>query len=295
MNEIYIKDDFDLEKIRTSGQCFRVRKLDRNQGDDPQTYSLIFRDHYLELHKSNYIKETSELGQRYQISCSESEWDSIWSNYFDLQTNYADIRKEHYKDNDFTDICMNFGTGLRILRQDPWEMLITFIISQRRSMPAIASAVDKICNMFGDTITTRDTISSIETTYKLFPTPEQLANAKTAEIAKAGVGYRVEYIKCAAEMVSSGELDLVKLGILDDDKLYSELCRVKGVGTKVANCVMLFGYHRVGRAPVDVWIERVINQDFNGVNPFPKYGDVAGIIQQYFFYYKTQTRNNKRM
>lgn len=287
MNTIAIEDDFDLEKIRTSGQCFRVKTTDMQRRDCP-VYSFIYKDSYLEIQESNNIKNDKK-GKKYNVSCSIKEWENIWFHYFDLETDYENIRKEFKNDNNFTDTCMDFGKGLRILNQDPWEMLITFIISQRRSMPAIASSVEKMCNTLGNKHTCKETITGRAVECFKFPTPEQIYDADIKHISDCGVGYRDEYIKCAAEMVISGYLNLDKIKSCSDEELFNELCRVKGVGTKVANCIMLFGYHRCGRAPVDVWIDRVIKQDFKGENPFPKYGDVAGIIQQYFFYYKTQT------
>lgn len=288
MNTITIKDDFDLEKIRTSGQCFRVKRIDIQDADCP-VYSFIYKDSNLEIQESNNIKNDKKA-KHFNISCSIKEWENVWHNYFDIETDYENIRKEFKDDNNFTDTCMDFGKGLRILNQDPWEMLITFIISQRRSMPAIASSVEKLCNTLGSRIECKGAISDNTVEFFKFPTPEQIYNADIKQISDCGVGYRDEYIKCAAEMVISGDLNLDAIDKCSDEELFNQLCRVKGVGTKVANCIMLFGYHRCGRAPVDVWIDRVIKQDFNGENPFPKYGDVAGIIQQYFFYYKTRTR-----
>ena len=104
-------------------------------------------------------------------------------------------------------------------------------------------------------------------------------------MSECGLGYRVEYVLNAVEQALNGCLDTSKLEAMSDEELFLELKKIKGVGDKVANCVMLFAYHRIGRAPVDTWILKVINEQYGGVNPFDKYGDIAGVMQQYVFYY----------
>lgn len=288
--KIEIKDDFDLDKIMVSGQCFRMKKLDEN-GTEP-VFLSISNDNILLI---SQIDKTTYLS-----SCTENEWKKIWSTYFDLSRNYQKIRDVSKGEHKFVDECMDYGRGLRILKQDPWEMLITFIISQRKSMPAIATSVEKLCKSFGDKVSLKSVATSfngkVERNKDLpdfiwaFPTPEQLCKASMLDIQKCGVGYRAEYIKEAAQAVQSGSLDLQACNKLDDESLFEELCKVKGIGKKVANCIMLFGFGRVSRAPIDVWIERVIKEDFGGKNPFDDFADVAGIIQQYLFFFKTQTK-----
>jgi N-glycosylase/DNA lyase len=109
-----------------------------------------------------------------------------------------------------------------------------------------------------------------------------LANAK--ELDTCGLGYRLPYVLGAAKDVASGLLDLKELYSYDDEELFNELKKVKGVGDKVANCICLFAYHRIARAPKDVWINRVIEEEYSGIDPFPKYDKYAGIMQQYMFY-----------
>ena len=104
-------------------------------------------------------------------------------------------------------------------------------------------------------------------------------------LSECGLGYRVDYVLSAVECALNGSLEFSKLEELDDESLFLELKKIKGVGDKVANCVMLFAYHRIGRAPVDTWILKVINEQYGGVNPFDRYGNVAGVMQQYVFYY----------
>ena len=268
---IKIEDDFDLEKIMYSGQVFTLKK--EESGKEEPLYSVFSGNHFLK------IRETSS--ETYEVSCSREEFDSFWANYFDLNRNYSKLRASLFGKNDFLDESLKFGKGLRILRQDPWEMIVTFIISQRRSMAAIRCAVAKIVKMFGDE---RDD-------FVHFPSPETLARASSADVRACGVGYRAEYIIDAAQKVLSGEISISECEKLSDEDLFLKLCEIKGVGEKVANCIMLFGFGRTSRAPVDVWIKRVIDEAFNGKNPFPDYGDVAGIVQQYMFYWKTQHKH----
>ncbi len=269
---IQIKDDFDLEKIRCSGQIFRMTKEETPCGES--VYSVISKNRLLKIQK----KPSKKMSDTFEVSCSKSEFYEVWADFFDLSRNYVELRSRLSGQNDFIDDAFDFGCGLRILRQDPWEMIVTFIISQRRSMPAIATATNKICEMFGEE---REGFFS-------FPEPQKLAEATVADLRKCGVGYRAEYIIDAAQRVASGQLKLEECEKCSDDELFDKLCEIKGVGEKVANCIMLFGFARTSRAPVDVWIKRVIDEEFGGVNPFLNLGEDAGIVQQYMFYWKTQ-------
>lgn len=255
--------DFDLQKIMKSGQVFRMTK-------EGEAYQIISSDKLLRL------------------SSIEDVPDGYWHNYFDLERDYAAIRNAACGKYPFIDECMQFGEGLRILRQDPWEMVITFIISQRRSMTSIATCVERLCQKFGTKLSVE--VNGEPVNYHAFPTPEQLCEASEAAIQSCGVGYRASYIKDAAAKIASGEINLSRCQTWTDAELKNELLSIKGVGEKVANCIMLFGFARTSCAPIDVWIDRVIKNDLEGHNPFPEYGDVAGIIQQYLFFYKTQTK-----
>ena len=261
---IEIKDDLDLEKIKESGQAFRISK------DDKGVFRFITGGDVLYISKAG--KDACE------ISCSKDKWDSLWHDYFDLDRNYSGLRDELRGKNRFIDECMEYGKGIRILRQDPFEMLITFIISQRKNIPAISASVEKLCESFGKRI------SSEGEDVFLFPTPEALARATDDELKACSLGYRAPYVACAARMVSDGELDLEALYTMSDEEVFDRLIKVYGVGKKVANCICLFAYARVGMVPVDVWIGRAIDERFGGESPFESFGEYAGIIQQYVFY-----------
>lgn len=265
--KITINDDFDLDKIISSGQCFRPCAI----SESPKIYRFIYRQHVL------YI--TNEDQNIYDVSCNMNEWNEIWSVYFDLKRDYEGIRNDIPCDDTYMYESSIDGKGIRILKQDKWEMLISFIISQRKSIPAIRSCIEKLCLKYGSKISTKK-----EDVY-LFPTAEQMINADENELALCGLGYRIGYILDAVKKVYYKEIDLDRIEKLSDDDLFSELTSIKGVGKKVANCIMLFAYNRTARAPVDVWIARVIDEFYNGNDPFVAYGENAGIMQQYVFYH----------
>ena len=263
--EIHISDLFDLQKITDSGQCFRVTPLADG------TYRFITGAQVL------YIRKTSE--ETYRVSCNPDAWEHVWSPYFDLSRNYRNIRKAIPAEDAFLDLAARTGAGIRILRQDPWEMLITFIISQRKSIPAIRSVVEMLSQRYGTKIQT-----PTETLYA-FPSALQMKDACLEDYIACKAGYRAPYLCDAVQRVLSGSLDLEGIASLPDGELIAALEGVRGVGVKVASCVALFAYGRTACAPVDTWIRKIIRQEYQGQNPFDRYGDAAGIIQQYFFYY----------
>ena len=259
--KIVIDDDFDLYKIAYSGQCFRVRQTDDN------AFRFVTKNHCVTI----CGKDTD-----YDVSCTADEWNLIWRHYFDLDTDYRKIR-DSIPDNDcYLKNAVEIGRGIRILRQDSFEMLISFIISQRKSIPAIKSSVEALCQKYGEPIDDEGLYT--------FPTPESLAKTSESELAQCSLGYRVPYVMQAAQRVSSGVARLDKLSALSDDELIDELKSFYGVGNKVANCVALFSYHRTSLAPVDTWIQKVIDTEYGGINPFESYGQYAGVMQQYMFY-----------
>ena len=279
--EIKISDDFDLKKIVDSGQCFRPKEIEAG------VFRFIVGENILHISKRDE--------KIFEIDCSAETWKRVWKNYFDLETNYADIRRDiknfaagkPYEKNllDATE----YGKGIRILRQEPFEMLISFIISQRKNIPSIRSSVEKICAKFGrrkKSIRNEELGIRNEEDICLFPRVEEMADATIDDLTGLGLAYRKAYVKEAVEKVLSGAIDFKELETFSDNDLVEEFKLITGVGDKIANCVALFAYHRVDRAPVDVWIKRAIDEDFNGENIFSKFGKNAGILQQYIFYHK---------
>jgi len=256
--------DFDIRKIADSGQCFRLNEKDGY-------YFNVAGDKTLRIYGN-------------KLDCTKKEYNAFWKAYFDLESDYSSYRESIPESDSFLSAAADFGTGIRILRQDPWEMLITFIISQRKNIPAIKACVEKICSLFGDEIGE----DAGETIYA-FPTVSQLAAADEKDLCTCSLGYRLPYIISAARMVDDGKLDLKMLYNYDNAALLDALMDVKGVGIKVANCIALFAYHRIDSFPIDVWIQRVLDQYYKDGFPFELYKGFEGIMQQYMFYY---IRNN---
>lgn len=268
-----IKDDFDLEKIARSGQCFRVRHL----GDG--IWRFVTREHVL------YIKEAEN--RRFSVSCTSKEWNRVWSRYFDFGRSYAEIVKRAAGLHPFIDEAMDFSRGLRVLRQDPWETLVSFIISQRKTIPAIMKSVEAMAGRYG---------TPVETEYEtlcLFPSVEALVLASAEDLAACGLGYRTPYVMDAVQKVASGKPDLNELEKNSDDELLSALMTIRGVGIKVARCTALFGYGRMASVPIDVWISRAI-EECGGESPFGLFGEDAGIIQQYVFNYMIHGKDRNK-
>lgn len=258
---MFVSDkDFDIKKIAESGQCFRMNEIEKGQ--------------WLCL-AMNKVLLVSPVCGGYSFSCEEWEYEAFWRDYFDLETDYSAFRNAIDPADEYLVSAAKAGYGIRILRQDPWEMLITFIISQRKNIPAIKASVEAISAKYGE---------DLGFGIHAFPSPEALAWATESELRDCSLGYRVPYIMAAAQMVASSEIDLNALASLDDAGLLDALQTVHGVGPKVANCVSLFGYHRIGAFPIDVWIRRVLDEHYGGSFPLERYEGFAGVLQQYMFY-----------
>ena len=277
MATVAIEDDFDLQKIADSGQCFRPKEVEPG----------VFR--FITLNNVVYIKKVEE--GYYDVTCGVGEWDTVWTTYFDLHTEYAPIREEFYQSaagkpyEEFLTTALEFSKGIRILRQDPFETLISFIISQRKNIPAIRSAVEQICEKFGKPIiTTHGEVPA-------FPKVDELSEASAYDLSKMSLGYRSAYVWDALAKIRNMDVSLEDLyNEENDETLLESLKKINGVGDKVSACVALYAYHRLECVPVDVWIMRAILEDFAGENVFSKFREHAGLLQQYVFYYKRNGR-----
>ncbi len=256
--------DFNIRKIAESGQCFRL-----NQNPDGG-YTLIAKGRIL---------RALDTPEGSALDCPQEDFDLIWRHYFDLERDYASIRAAVDPDDVFLRSACDYGRGIRMLRQDPWETLVSFIISQRKNIPAIKACVEALCSRYGEPL------GNENDNRFAFPSAERLAALDEGHFIACSLGYRAKYVLAAARMVASGTLDLFAANQLDDNGLMEALLRVPGVGEKVANCVMLFGYHRLGRFPRDVWINRAEENEYGGSFPVSRYPDTAGVLQQYIFYY----------
>ena len=219
---VQIRDDFDPDKILESGQCFRPRKQAEGWYRFVSGRQLL----YLRPLRSG----------TYTVRCEPGAWDTFWHGYFDLGRSYAALRGKLDSRDDFLQRAMEYGRGIRVLRQDEWEMLVSFIISQRKSIPAIRRAVELLSERFGERLG-----SDGEGPVYAFPTAEALCCAGEQALQECGLGYRTRYVLHAAQQAAEGTLNLKKLASLPDEALFARLMELDGVGKKVANCVCLFG------------------------------------------------------
>lgn len=261
-------EDFDLRKIAESGQTFRMNEKEKG------VWEVIAGDRYLIAEEKSY---GAELG------CDENDYYSFWEKYFDMTTDYAKIRAMVDEDDLFLKKAAEIGKGIRILRQDPFEMLITFIISQRKNIPAIKSCVEKICDLAGKKIA--------GTEKKAFPTAEEISRLTMEDLQACSLGYRAGYIYETSRTFASGECSIESLSELDDKKLLERLMELKGVGIKVASCAMLFGFYRTDAFPIDVWMNRVLSEQYPEGFDFERYRPYNGVMQQYLFAYRRTAVN----
>lgn len=220
--------------------------------------------------------------------CTMTEYTEIWEKYLSLDVDYAAIRLEmrNNRPNDITlSNAMDKGSGIRILRQEPWEALCTFIISQNNNIPRITSLVSALCKAAGEDMGDGESFS--------FPDPSKVAALGVDGLFALKTGFRASYLFDAATRVQSGELDLGTVRSLATSEAEIALRAVRGVGPKVAACALLFGFDKIDAFPIDVWVKRVMAEFYpEGVVP-ADFGAYAGLAQQYLFYYKRYVENNK--
>ena len=207
---------------------------------------------------------------------TEQDFEKIWRNYFDLDLDYDSIRSSIGEIHPVLKEASAYAPGIRILRQEPWEALCTFIISQNNNIKRIKGIVDRLCVSFGNKIG--------DTDFYTFPKPETLAKLTPDDLAPLRAGFRNKYIIDASQKVATGEVDLEKCKIVSYDDARAELCKIIGVGNKVADCTLLFGMHRIEAFPIDVWMRRAMEKLFPNMTG-EDFGEYAGIAQQYIFHY----------
>lgn len=204
-----------------------------------------------------------------QDNLSEIINSDFWSNYFDLELDYGEIKNELSKISPIMKKACEYASGIRILNQDYWETLCSFIISQNNNIKRIKGIVERLSVNYGN---------------GGFPSADTLAGLDDDVLRKMGLGFRSKYIHDASEKVASGEIQLYELKKLNIKEAKDELMRINGVGPKVADCTLLFGFHRLECFPMDVWIKRVMETFFPGKDS-SFFGPFAGVAQQYLFHY----------
>lgn len=264
-NYIIIEKTFDLESTFLCGQCFRFDKY-----EDEKWRGVAF---------SKELTIFEKDGKIYFENVSEKDFLDIWVPFFDLSFDYDKVYYDFCEDEKMGEIMIscaqNASDCLHILRQEPWEALCSFIISQNNNIPRIKKIVKSLCMLFGEKIG--------EDVYT-FPSYEKLAVLEPEDLAEIRSGFRARYIIDAARKVQSGEISLYDTDKLSVEELRNMLMKIKGVGVKVADCTMLYGLHRMDAFPIDTWMKKAMAKFFPDVSP-ESFGMYAGIAQQYIFSY----------
>jgi len=293
---IIIKDvkNFKLKQIFECGQIFRFEE--------------IAEDNFIAIAFGKLIEVKQDKEDIIIYNTTEDEFNKIWLKYFDLDRDYSIIKEEISKDI-LLKQSIEFGDGVRVLNQDPFEMLISFIISARNNIPSIKKTVNKISTKWGKNINYKGN------KYYAFPSIYEIKDATLEEIQETGASFRSKYIIDTIKNVynatkerenldvnkenSSLKYDLDYIKGLNDDECHNALQEFKGVGAKVADCIMLFSMRKTSAFPVDVWVKRAMihfygaeDSSLNKIRIFGrnKFGELAGFAQQYLFYY---ARENK--
>lgn len=305
---------FHLGQIADSGQCFRMLPCPGEEN----TYTVVSKEHVLKISQD----ETDV-----KFFCREEEY-PFWEEYFDLKTDYGAFLAAVDPADSYLKRAAEFGRGIRILRQDPWEMIITFIISQQKTIPAIRGLVETLCRKYGTKLAEPDNVDSVFSgnlsddapvvdsgnfpadsghDFYSFPTPDQLSAASLEDLLSLKLGYRAKYIKRVCEDACEDRLDLSYLNTLSYRDAMEYLMGFYGIGEKVANCICLFGLHHINAFPIDTWIKKILLSEYApkshlpenlpksrlfeaiAAEHFSRYDGFAGVMQQYIFFYERMT------
>ena len=265
-------EELDIVKTFECGQCFRWN------ADEEGVYTGVAFGYPARIWQENggvFIRSAAP--------------DSLWQGYFDLGRDY-DEAASCFCTGGWLEQAVCFGRGIRILRQEPWEALCSFIISQCNNIPRIKGIVERLCAFFGEPLRFEGE------EFFSFPSAERIAGLSLDDLQPLRCGYRAEYILSAANDVASGRIDLEELASTDWVSAKNALLSMKGIGEKVANCAVLFGLRHMEAFPIDVWIRRALKEHFPpGFEP-ASLGPCAGLAQQYIFYYERSggDRNDKQ-
>ena len=271
-------ESFVVSQTLECGQCFRFTQIGE------ENYIIVAYGKILNI----YCDGTDIVFK----NTTEEEFNNIWYNYFDFGRNYNDIKKKISENDEILQKAVEYAPGIRILNQDRFECLISFIISQNNRIPMIKKVISNISKKYGRYIGSVDGEE-----YYAFPNPEELIKADEAGLMECKTGFRAKYIIDAVQKVIHGEINL-NADDMDTETLRKMLMTIKGVGPKVADCTMMFSFGRCETFPTDVWVKRIMSElYFNGREASVKeihqkaeecFGDYAGYAQQYLFNYARQ-------
>ena len=288
--KVILKQDncFNLKDIFECGQCFRWKE------ETDGSYTGIVKIGVLniaykkdEIIIKGYIDDKADLKE-------------FTIDYLDLKKDYTSIQIEISKKDSDMKKAIKFGNGIRILNQDSWEMIISFIISAANNIPRISKCINNISVKCGKKIVIPNDIlkkmfefKKEENTYYMFPTPKELGKASMTDLRNCNLGFRDKYIYNATKLINEKKIDLKKIELKEYKDAKKELTQIAGVGSKVADCILLFSMKKSEAFPVDTWIKKIMNEvyvDSKNVKKineyaFNKWGQNAGIAQQYLFNY----------
>lgn len=279
-NNLIVKDltDFNLHHIFDCGQCFRFNSVGENS--------------YFGVAKNKALLISQENDEVIFHSTTEADFYDVWYDYFDLNRDYGKIKSSLASD-DVMREAISYGKGIRILNQDLWETVISFIISASNNIPRIKSIIECLCQSFGNKIT------YMGNEYYTFPDAETISSLSRDDLSVIRSGFRDKYIFDAAKKFTDGTLCAEYIKSLSTSEAKQALMTVNGIGNKVSDCILLFGLGRSNSFPVDVWIKRIMEhfyfdgeQSIGTISDFAekKFGELGGYAQQYLFFY---ARENK--
>ncbi len=270
-----ISEDFEPKHVFECGQCFRWIK------QEDGSYTGVVQGRVINVKKENDLIIFDNT--------NKEEFENLWFDYFDLGRDYGEIKDKLRVMDEYLEKATEFGKGIRLLQQDGWEMLISFIISANNRIPMIQRAINNLSERYGTFIG-----EYRGKKYYAFPTPKQLSEVLVEDIRACQTGFRDKYIKGAVDYVNENNEDVLSYRNLSTDECVKELIKFSGVGPKVADCIALFGMQKYDTFPVDVWVKRVMEEFYVEDNlslpkirkfALEKWGDLSGFAQQYLFYY----------
>ena len=268
--KIKLLGELSLEKTFDCGQAFRFEKVE----------SARHGHEFAGVAYGRHVSFAQKGDELYIYGADEEDFEKIWRRYLGLDTDYEKINADilSRSDNPALKNALEFGRGIRILRQEPWEAVCSFIISQNNNIPRIKKIIRAMSEKYG---------THLGGDNYAFPTAKALHEAGEAELFALKTGFRAKYLADASARFVDGRLDLEKINeIPSTAECVKKLCEVKGIGPKVASCALLFGFGRLDAFPVDVWIRRVMEKYFDPDFDIAQLGPYAGVAQQYLFYYE---------
>ncbi|MBQ8409819.1 MAG: DNA-3-methyladenine glycosylase 2 family protein [Clostridia bacterium] len=276
---------FDVRKIFDCGQSFRF---------DPVTESS-HEIEYAGCANGKYVSIAQDEDEIYIYNVDLEEYEQIWQAFLGLDRDYDEINRSilSLSDNPALRDAVMRGDGIRILNQDGWEAICSFIISQNNNIPRIKKLITSLCLACGEQVDVSimeghvaDAHKNADGHFYSFPSPEKVLSLGIPKLYELKMGFRAKYIQDAAEKAASGEIDFSLLRSAKTERCIQHLCAVKGIGPKVASCALLFGFGKLDTFPIDVWIKKATVKYFDsGFSP-EHLGEYAGVAQQYLFYYE---------